>query len=55
MRGSRIVPISNAKIQVKIPVDRGGHNRNHVPAVAGKVIVLGSSRIQGAPDGSVNG
>jgi hypothetical protein len=31
-------------------VDLGGHNTNRVSLVAGEVIALASSRIQGAPD-----
>jgi hypothetical protein len=54
VRGSRTVPISNAKIRVKILVGLGGHNTNRFSVVAGEVIALGSSRIQGAPDGSTS-
>jgi hypothetical protein len=35
-------------------VDLGGHNKNRFSVVAGEGIALGSSRIQGAPDGSMS-
>jgi len=35
VRGSLTVPNSHAKIQVKIPMDLGGHNKNRSPSVQG--------------------
>ena len=35
-------------------VDLGRQNTNRFSVVAGEVIALGSSRIQGAPDGSTS-
>jgi hypothetical protein len=40
VRGSRTVPISNAKIRVKILVGAAGHNKNRFVAIEGPVIDL---------------